>query len=135
MEIFSELRISYQVGTYSLRHPSCSHGGRSSSPRVLKQLRKQADSTAPPMDATLAISVNHRSLSSDTLGWLQRASSSNEAHQTRIMAVCTKLVQWLAAGGLFLVLWYSLVAGLLPIQLSVEVYDVIVPVSPESCTL
>lgn len=27
-------------------------------------------------------------------------------------------------------LWYSVVAGLLPIQLSVEIYDVIVPVSP-----
>jgi len=46
------------------------------------------------------------------------------------MAVCTKLVQWLTAGGLLLALWYSVVAGLLPIQLSVEIYDVIVPVSP-----
>lgn len=45
------------------------------------------------------------------------------------MTTCTKLVQWLAAVGLFLVLWYLVVAELLPVQLSLELYDVIVPVS------
>ena len=36
MKLFFEMPISYQVGTYSLRHPSCSHEGRSSSPKMLK---------------------------------------------------------------------------------------------------
>jgi len=40
MKSFFELPISYQVGTHSLRHPSCSHEGRSSSPKILKGIAK-----------------------------------------------------------------------------------------------
>ena len=45
----------------------------------------------------------------------------------------TKLAQWLAVGGLFLVVWYSLVADVLPVSLSNEVYEVILPVSVFEC--
>jgi len=40
MKLFFEMPISYQVGTYSLRHPSCSHEGRSSLPKMLKGVAK-----------------------------------------------------------------------------------------------
>lgn len=45
------------------------------------------------------------------------------------MVVCTKLVQWLTVVGVFGAVWCALVGRLLPVQLSDELYDVVLPVS------
>lgn len=58
----------------------------------------------------------------------------NNAHhfdrEKVVMAVvCTKLVQWLSFGGLFMAVWAALLAELLPIRLTPQLYEVILPVS------
>ena len=45
------------------------------------------------------------------------------------MALCTKLVQWLSIGGLFIAVWVALLAELLPVRLTPQLYEVILPVS------
>ena len=45
------------------------------------------------------------------------------------MVVCTKLVRWMAAAAVFLELWYAIVTGWLPISISPQVYQAILPVS------
>ncbi len=51
------------------------------------------------------------------------------------MVVCTKLVQWLTLVGVIGAVWYALVAELLPVRLSSELYEVVLPVSTRACTL
>ena len=91
----------------------------------------------PQSDSTLTISVKPPSLSAVNLRKLRVLNEThhNSSQKTakgafvQNMTTCTKLVQCLTAVGLFLVLWYLLVAELLPVQLSPELYDVVVPVS------
>ena len=45
------------------------------------------------------------------------------------MALCTKLVQWLSIGGLFIGIWAALLAEVLPVGLTPQLYEVILPVS------
>ena len=45
------------------------------------------------------------------------------------MAVCTKLIQWLTVGVLLVSVWAGLLTELLPVSLTPQVYDVILPVS------
>ena len=45
------------------------------------------------------------------------------------MALCTKLVQWLSIGGLFIGIWAALLAEVLPVRLTPQLYEVILPVS------
>ena len=45
------------------------------------------------------------------------------------MALCTKLVQWLSVGGLFIAVWLALLAEVLPVKLTPQLYEVILPVS------
>ena len=45
------------------------------------------------------------------------------------MALCTKLVQWLSIGGLFIGVWAALLAEVLPVRLTPQPYEVILPVS------
>ena len=47
------------------------------------------------------------------------------------MVVCTKLVQWLAFGAIFMEVWYGLLSGWFPVTLSPQLYEVLVPVSTE----
>jgi len=48
---------------------------------------------------------------------------------TSSMVVCTKLVQWVTAGGLFLLTWGVLVAQLTPVPLSSQIHEILLPVS------
>ncbi|XP_011402585.1 PREDICTED: dolichol-phosphate mannosyltransferase subunit 3-like [Amphimedon queenslandica] len=43
------------------------------------------------------------------------------------MVVCTKLVQWLAIAAFFMELWYGLVVGWFPINISPQLYQVLLP--------
>lgn len=45
------------------------------------------------------------------------------------MVVCTKLVQWLSVGGLLIAVWAALLVDVLPLRLTPQLYDVILPVS------
>lgn len=45
------------------------------------------------------------------------------------MVLCTKLLQWLSGGTATLVLWWLLVAEILPLQISPSLHEVIVPVN------
>lgn len=45
------------------------------------------------------------------------------------MVLCTKLVQWLCVGGLVLGVWFILLSGFLPFQLSRQLEEVTRPVS------
>ena len=47
-----------------------------------------------------------------------------------VMALCTKLIQWLTAGVLLVSVWAGLLTELLPVRLTPQLYDVIIPVSP-----
>ena len=46
-----------------------------------------------------------------------------------VMAFCTKLVQWLFVGGLFTAVWAALLTEALPVRLTPQLYEVILPVS------
>ena len=48
------------------------------------------------------------------------------------MGVCTKLVQWLSVGGLLIAVWAALLAEILPVRLTPQLYDVILPVSHQN---
>ena len=45
------------------------------------------------------------------------------------MVVCTKLVQWLTVAAVFMEIWYGLLNGWFPVELTPQLYEVIVPVS------
>ena len=45
------------------------------------------------------------------------------------MALCTKLVQWLSIVGLLVGVWAALLTELLPVTLTPQLYEVILPVS------
>lgn len=45
------------------------------------------------------------------------------------MVVCTKLAQWLTLAGVILGVWYVLLSRHLPVHISPELYEVILPVS------
>ena len=46
-----------------------------------------------------------------------------------MMALCTKLVQWLSVGGLLIAVWAALLTELLPVRLTPQLYEVVLPVS------
>ena len=45
------------------------------------------------------------------------------------MVVCTKAVQWLATAAVFMELWYGIVSGWIPVNLTPALYQAILPVS------
>lgn len=57
----------------------------------------------------------------------------NRAHH--ISMVCTKLVQWLTLAGVFFCAWTTLVVDILPIEISKEMHQVILIVSPSAASL
>lgn len=44
------------------------------------------------------------------------------------MVVCTKLVQWLTIAAVFMEVWYGLVVGWIPVNISPQMYQVLLPV-------
>ena len=48
------------------------------------------------------------------------------------MVVCTKLVQWLAFGAIFMELWYGLLNGWFPVTLSPQLQEALIPVNTKT---
>lgn len=45
------------------------------------------------------------------------------------MVVCTKLVRWMVVAAVFMELWYAAMTGWLPVTLSPQLYQALMPVS------
>ena len=48
------------------------------------------------------------------------------------MVVCTKLVQWLAFGAIFMEAWYGLLNGWFPVTLSPQLQEALIPVNTKT---
>ena len=44
------------------------------------------------------------------------------------MVVCTKLVRWMAGAAVFMELWYAAMTGWLPVTISPQLYQALMPV-------